>query len=115
MVHSTAGCELLSFLDAYSGYHQVWLAPEDKTKTSFVTPDGVYSYIQMPFGLWNAGATFARLIHSALKAQLGRNVEVASNHVADLRETFASLGRAAMSAENCLPLFAVLRGASPFR
>lgn len=42
LVNSTAGCELLSFLDAYSGYHQVWLHPEDEAKTSFVTLDGVY-------------------------------------------------------------------------
>lgn len=70
---------------------------------SFVTPDGVYSYIWMPFGLWNVGATFARLIHSALKAQLGRNVEVASDHVTDLRETFASLRRAGikLNPEKC--------------
>lgn len=96
LVNSTAGCELLSFLDAYSGYHQVWLHPEDEAKTSFVTPDGVYCYVRMPFGLRNAGATFARLIHSALEAQLGRNVEayiddvvikskLALDHAADLR------------------------------
>ena len=42
LVDSTASCELLSFLDAYSGYHQVWMAMEDESKTSFITPFGVY-------------------------------------------------------------------------
>ncbi|XP_073121675.1 uncharacterized protein [Henckelia pumila] len=37
LVDSTAGHELLSFLDAYQGYHQIPLAKEDKDKVSFVT------------------------------------------------------------------------------
>src|SRR6266540_1963897 len=54
VVDSTAGCELLCFLDAYSGYHQVSLAKSDCIKTSFITPFGAYCYITMPFGLKNA-------------------------------------------------------------
>ncbi|KAK1642008.1 hypothetical protein QYE76_059813 [Lolium multiflorum] len=38
VIDSTAGCELLSFLDAYSGYHQIPLNPADQIKTSFITP-----------------------------------------------------------------------------
>ena len=51
LVDSTVGCEMLSFLDAYSGYHHVWMATEDENKTSLITPFGVYYYVQMPFGL----------------------------------------------------------------
>lgn len=51
IVDSTTGCERLSFLDAYSGYHQVWMAEEDQPQTSFITPDGTYYYVCMPFGL----------------------------------------------------------------
>ena len=51
VIDSTAGCELLSFLDAYSGYHQIKLKPEDQIKTSFITPYGAYCYVTMPFGL----------------------------------------------------------------
>ena len=58
VIDSTAGCELLSFLDAYSGYHQIKLDPADALKTSFITPFGAYCYITMSFGLKNAGATF---------------------------------------------------------
>jgi hypothetical protein len=38
---STAGCERLSFLDAYSGYNQIRLKVEDEDKTAFITPHGV--------------------------------------------------------------------------
>lgn len=37
VVNSTAGCELLSFLDAYSGYHQIALKEDDYLKASFIT------------------------------------------------------------------------------
>nr|AAM44870.1 Putative gag-pol precursor [Oryza sativa Japonica Group]AAP51854.1 transposon protein, putative, unclassified [Oryza sativa Japonica Group] len=42
LVDSIAGCELLSFLDAYSGYHQISMAKEDEEKTAFITPFGAY-------------------------------------------------------------------------
>jgi Reverse transcriptase (RNA-dependent DNA polymerase). len=49
IVDSTAGCDLLSFLDAYSGYHQIRMAREDEEKTAFITPVGTYCYTSMPF------------------------------------------------------------------
>jgi hypothetical protein len=75
IIDSTAGCDLLYFLDAFSGYHQIKMAREDKEKTAFITPCGVYCYVCMPFGLKNAGATFQRLMRKALGAQMGRNAE----------------------------------------
>ena len=56
IVDSTAGCELLSFLDAYSGYHQIKMKESDQLATSFITPFGMYCYVTMPFGLRNAGS-----------------------------------------------------------
>jgi hypothetical protein len=56
IVDSTAGCETLSFLDAYSGYHQIRMKESDQLATSFITPFGMYCYITMPFGLRNASA-----------------------------------------------------------
>jgi hypothetical protein len=53
-----AGCDLLSFLDAYSGYCQIPLFQPDQIKTSFITPYGAYCYVTIPFGLKNAGATY---------------------------------------------------------
>jgi hypothetical protein len=104
IIDSAAGCEHLSFLDAYSGYNQIRLKVEDKDKTSFITPHGVYCYTTMPFGLKNVGATYQRCIQACLKEQIGRNVEVyvddiviksakADSLLDDLRETFANLDR----------------------
>ena len=42
IVDSTAGCERLSFLDAYSGYHQIRLYGPDEIKTAFITPFGCF-------------------------------------------------------------------------
>jgi hypothetical protein len=58
VVDSTAGCELLCFLDAYSGYHQIKMKESDQLATSFITPFGMYCYVTMSFGLRNAGATY---------------------------------------------------------
>ena len=102
VIDSTAGCELLSFLDAYSGFHQIPLKKEDQIKTSFITPYGAYCYITMPFGLRNAGATYQRCMQKCLHTQIGRNVQVYVDDVViktkehstlldDLRETFDNL------------------------
>ena len=56
IIDSTSGCEILSFLDAYSGYHQIVMKDSDQLATSFITPYGSYCYVTMPFGLKNAGA-----------------------------------------------------------
>jgi hypothetical protein len=58
VVDSTARCSMLSFLDCYSGYHQISLAKEDEEKTAFITPFGAFSYTSMLFGLKNVGATY---------------------------------------------------------
>ena len=65
--YSIAGCELLSFLDCYFGYHQISLKEEDQIKMSFITPFGTYCYTTMSFGLKNPGATYQRAIQLYLK------------------------------------------------
>jgi hypothetical protein len=42
VVDSTIGCNLLSFLDCYLGYHQIPLKVEDQIKTSFITLFGAF-------------------------------------------------------------------------
>jgi hypothetical protein len=102
IIDSTAGCERLSFLDAYSGYNQIRLKVEDEDKTVFITPHGVYCYMTMPFMLKNARATYQRCMQACLKEQIGRNIKVyiddiviktakADNLLDDLWETFANL------------------------
>nr|AAT77833.1 putative gag-pol precursor [Oryza sativa Japonica Group] len=66
LVDSTAGCELFSFLDAYSGYHQISMAKEDEEKTAFITLFGVFCYVKMLFGLITAGNTFQLQVRSTI-------------------------------------------------
>ena len=63
IVDSTSGCDLLSFLDAYSGFHQIQMSREDRKHTAFVIVDGLYCYIVMPYGLRNALPTFVRAMN----------------------------------------------------
>ena len=102
IIDSTAGCERLSFLDAYSGYNQIRMRREDEEKTAFMTPHGVFCYNTMPFGLKNAGATYQRCMQACLKEQIGRNIHVyvddiviksrkADTLIDDLKETFVNL------------------------
>ena len=44
LIDATAGHLMLSFMDAFSGYNQIKLSPEDREKTSFITHRGVYCY-----------------------------------------------------------------------
>jgi hypothetical protein len=62
VVDSTASSVLLWFLDCYSGYHQIALHPNDKDKTTFIVPQGIYCYKVMTFGLKNAEATYQKAI-----------------------------------------------------
>ncbi len=102
LVDSTAKYGLLSFLDAFSGYHEILINPEDEEKTAFITEIGTYCYVRMPFGLKNAGATYQRLMNKVFNSQIGRNMEayvddmivksrMPSNHITDLSETFQRL------------------------
>jgi hypothetical protein len=102
VIDSIAGCDLLSFLDAYSGYHQIPLYQPDQIKTSFITPYGAYCYVTMPFGLKNTRATYQRTIQQCLQEQIGRKMHAYMDDVVvktkkssmlldDLKETFANL------------------------
>jgi hypothetical protein len=101
-VDSTASCELLSFLDAYSSYHQISLAIDDEEKTAFITPFGIFCYIKMAFELKNEGATYQKYVHTVLEGQIGWNVEAYIDDIVvksekhgdlldDLKETFDDL------------------------
>uniref|UniRef100_A0A2N9H3T2 RNase H type-1 domain-containing protein n=1 Tax=Fagus sylvatica TaxID=28930 RepID=A0A2N9H3T2_FAGSY len=60
LVDNTATNVVFSFMDGFSGYNQIKMAEEDKSKTAFVTHWGTFVYDVMPFGLKNAGATYQR-------------------------------------------------------
>ena len=102
IVDATAGQELLSFMDAFSGYNQISMDPNDQEKTSFVIAQGTYCYRVMPFGLKNAGATYQRLVNRMFQKQISTTMEVyiddmlvkstiADLHIAHLSEAFQIL------------------------
>ena len=60
LIDSVAGNVMFSFMDGFSGYNQIKMAPKDAEKTAFRTPMGNFYYTVMPFGLKNAGITYQR-------------------------------------------------------
>src|SRR6185503_919256 len=71
LVDAAAGSEMLSMLDCFSGYHQIFMKKSDEEKTSFTTPFGTYCYVRMPECLRNAGCTFNRNDQKSTKRSTG--------------------------------------------
>nr|XP_017239494.1 PREDICTED: RNA-directed DNA polymerase homolog [Daucus carota subsp. sativus] len=61
MLERLAGHEYYCFLDGYSGYNQIAIAPEDQEKTTFTCPFGTFAFRRLSFGQCNAPGTFQRL------------------------------------------------------
>jgi hypothetical protein len=115
LVDAATTSKLMSLLDYYSGYHQIWMKKEDGPKTICITPGGSYCYVRMPEGLKNAGGSFSRMTAKVLSSKLGRNVLTyvddiivrrtkQQDHISDLQETFANFRRAGLmlNPEKCI-------------
>ena len=121
IIDSTVGHELLSFMDAFSGYNQISMDPDDQEKTSFITGQGTYCYRVIPFGLKNAGATYQRLVNRMFRKQIGMSMEVYIDdmlvkstttelHIAHLFEAFQILREYNMKLNPAKCAFGVLAG-----
>ena len=76
LVDNTAQHSFFSFMDGFSGYNQIKMAPEDMEKTTFITLWGTFCYKVMPFGLKNAGATYQRAMVTLFHDLMHKEVEV---------------------------------------
>ena len=76
MLDRLAGKEFYCFLDGYSGYNQIAVAPEDQGKTTFTCPYGTFAFRRMPFGLCNAPATFQRCMMAIFTDMVEKTLEV---------------------------------------
>lgn len=76
LVDATTRHEMLSFMDAYSGYNQVRMATKHEDKTSFIIDDRTYYYMAMPFSLRNARAIYQRVMNTLFKDHIGKSMEV---------------------------------------
>jgi hypothetical protein len=124
VIDSTAGCDLLYFLNCYFGYHQIAIKEEDQEKTVFITLFGAYCYTTMSFRLKNTSATYQRAIQACFKKQLNKNDEAyvddvvvttrnSDTLIADLEETFASLREYQWKLNPNKCVFAVASGILP--
>ena len=102
LVDATVGHLQMSFLDAFLGYYQIPLAPNNQENTAFVISIGNYHYKVMPFDLKNAGSTYQRMMIRMFEPQLGKSTKVyidnmvvkskvVSKHMGDLRHIFEIL------------------------
>ena len=98
MLERLSGHDYYCFLDGYSGYNQIPLAPEDQEKTTFTCPYDTFAYRRMPFGLCNAPATFQRCMLSIFSDMVEKYIEV-------FMDDFSVFGS---SFDNCLSNLALV-------
>ncbi|KAG2394489.1 RNA-directed DNA polymerase-like protein [Vigna angularis] len=102
LVDNTAKYSLFSFMDGFSGYNQIKMAPEDMEKTTFITLWGTFCYKVMSFGLKNAGATYQRAMVTLFHDMMHKEIEVyvddmiaksesEEEHVLNLKKLFERL------------------------
>src|SRR3954468_24171681 len=102
LVDNTAKFNVFSFMEGFSGYNQIKMAPEDTEKTTFITPWGTFCYKVMPFGLKNAGATYQRAMTTLFHDMMHKEIEVyvddmiaktqsEEGHIEDLLKLFQRL------------------------
>ena len=121
LIDSAMGNVMFSFMDGFSEYNQIWMAPKDGEKIAFRTPIGNFYYMVMPLRLKNAGATYQILVNCMFSQQIGRNVEVyvddmlvksrdKVDHLNDLEETFNTLHKYKMKLNPAKCVFVVALG-----
>ena len=83
-----AGHLHLCFLDGYSGYNQIAIAPEDQEKATFTCSYGTFAFRRIPFGLCNALATFQRCMMSMFSDLAEEVMEIFTDDFTVYRSSF---------------------------
>ena len=102
IIDASVGHGMLSFLNAFFGYHQIPMHPPDAEKTAFIKSHGLYFYNVMPFGLKNVEAIYQRLVTKIFRPLIGKTMGVYINdtlvkskehpdHMKHMQETFELL------------------------
>lgn len=81
------GCKYFSSLDMKSGYYQLLVSENSIDKTAFITEDGHYEFLRMPFGLTNGPSVFQRMMNQILGNLRFKNVIVYLDDVLIVSET----------------------------
>ena len=92
MLDRLAGYEYYCFLDGYSGYNQIAIAPEDQEKTPFTCPYGTFAFRRMPFRVCNAPGTFQRCMMAIFSDMVEKTIDI-------FMDDFSVMGN---SFDNCL-------------
>ena len=101
---ATADHGILSFMNAFSGYHQIPMHSSDVEKTTFIMPHELYCYNVMSFSLKNAGAIYQMMVTKMFRPLTGKSMEFyiddmpvkfkeRPDHTRHLQETFELLQR----------------------
>lgn len=120
ILDEVAGNEMYSFLDGFSGYNQIRMAPDDQAKTAFISAWGVFVCIVMWFGLRNAPSTFQRAMNEIFAPFLTDFMHIflddlsvfgsAAQHLQHLRLCFQCCKEVSFSINPLKSVFAVRSG-----
>ncbi|CAM8994084.1 unnamed protein product [Rhodiola kirilowii] len=109
MLDRLAGKPYFCFLDGFSGYNQIHIAPEDQEKTTFTCPFGTFAFRKMSFGLCNAPGTFQRVVTSIFSDMIREFIEVFMDDFTIYGDTFdACLSNLSTVLARCVSMNLVL-------
>ena len=105
-IDKIGNAKYISKFDLLKGFWQIPLTDRAKRLSAFVTPEGLYQYKVMPFGMKNSPATFQRLINSTINGikdceayidDIVCHSETWQEHLSTIEELFIRLGDAELT------------------